>query len=194
MEASGLRSFVGKLNMNRNAPAYYLEASVSEGMAETGRWLDACNAAGFRRTRPILTPRFTPSVTDDYMAALGEVAAAGQYPAQSHLSENTDEIAWVSSLCPDTAFYGETYDRAGLFGGRTPTVMAHCIYSPPEEAALMKRNGVFIAHCPTSNENVIAGICPAGYYLRNGYRIGLGSDVAGGHTLNLFQVMASAIA
>ena len=71
--------------------------------------------------------------------------------------------------------------------------MAHCIYSPDDEAALMKANRVMIAHCPTSNENVIAGIAPAAKYLRGGWRIGLGSDVAGGHTLDLFTVMATAV-
>ena len=57
----------------------------------------------------------------------------------------------------------------------------------------MKANRVMIAHCPTSNENVIAGIAPAAKYLRGGWRIGLGSDVAGGHTLDLFAVMAAAV-
>ena len=59
--------------------------------------------------------------------------------------------------------------------------------------AAMKANRVMIAHCPTSNENVIAGIAPAAKYLRGGWRIGLGSDVAGGHTLDLFAVMAAAV-
>ena len=40
---------------------------------------------------------------------------------------------------------------------------------------------------------MIAGIAPAARYLRQGYEIGLGSDVAGGHTLDLFAVMASAV-
>ena len=57
----------------------------------------------------------------------------------------------------------------------------------------MKHNRVMIAHCPTSNENVIAGIAPAAKYLHGGWRIGLGSDVAGGHTLDLFAVMAAAV-
>ena len=71
--------------------------------------------------------------------------------------------------------------------------MALCIYSPDDEAALMKQNRVMIAHCPTSNENVIAGIAPAAHYLRGGWRVGLGSDVAGGQTLDLFTVMATAV-
>lgn len=193
LEAAGLYAYVGKLNMDRNSPDSYREASAAAGLAETRRWLDGCRAAGFARVRPILTPRFTPSVTDEYMRGLGELAAAEGLPAQSHLSENLDEIAWVRSLCPGTAFYGETYSRFGLLGGGRPAVMAHCIYCPDEEAALLKRSGTYIAHCPTSNENVIAGIAPAARFLRGGWRIGLGSDVAGGHTLNLFAVMVAAV-
>lgn len=107
------------------------------------------------------------------MRGLGELAREYNVPAQSHLSENPGEIAWVAELCPGTKFYGESYSRYGLFGGGVPTVMAHCIYSPDDEAALMKQNRVMIAHCPTSNENVIAGIAPAAHYLRGGWRVGL---------------------
>jgi len=193
LEKTGLVTYVGKLNINRNSPEYYRESSVAEGMAETERWIAACRKEGFRCALPMITPRFTPSVTDDYMAELGKLAEREQLPMQSHLSENTDEIEWVKALCPDTRFYGESYARYGLFGGNCPTVMAHCIYSGEEELQLMRENGVYIAHCPTSNENVIAGIAPAAKYLREGYLLGLGSDVAGGHTLNLFAVMTAAV-
>jgi guanine deaminase len=193
MEESGMASYVGKLSMNRNCPDYYSEKTTENGINETRRWIEESEKLGFKFNRPMITPRFTPSVTDDYMEALGNLSKEKGVPTQSHLSENTDEINWVSELCPDTEYYAQTYSRYGLFGGDCPTVMAHCIYSGKEENELMKKNGVYIAHCPTSNENVIAGIAPAAYYLRNGYNIGLGSDVAGGHTLNLFAVMAAAI-
>ena len=74
------------------------------------------------------------------MAGLGALAAEYGVPAQSHLSENPGEIAWVAELCPDTSFYGESYSRCELFGGSVPTVMAHCIYCPDAEDALMKQN------------------------------------------------------
>lgn len=193
LEAAGLAGYVGKVSMDRNSPDDYREPDAAAGLARTRAWLDACGAAGFSRVKPMITPRFTPSVTDAYMEGLGRLAAEYGLPAQSHLSENKGEIAWVKELCPDSAFYGETYARWGLFGGACPTVMAHCIHCPPEEASLLRKNGVMIAHCPTSNENVIAGIAPAARYLRGGWRIGLGTDVAGGHTLDLFRVMAAAV-
>ncbi|MEG0391321.1 MAG: amidohydrolase family protein, partial [Anaerovoracaceae bacterium] len=193
LEDAGLPAYVGKLNMNRNAPENYCELSTKAGMEETERWLAECEKKGFTKVRPILTPRFTPSVTDDYMEALGQLAKEKGLPVQSHLSENLGEIAWVKELCPDAVHYGDTYDRFSLFGSENPALMAHCIYSSQEEVDLMKANDVFIAHCPTSNENVIAGIAPASKYLHEGLSIGLGSDIAGGHTLDLFKVMASAV-
>ena len=71
--------------------------------------------------------------------------------------------------------------------------MAHCVHCPKEESELIKKNGVYIAHCPTSNSNISSGICPAGRYLREGYNIGIGSDISGGHTLDLFEVIRHAI-
>ena len=50
----------------------------------------------------------------------------------------------------------------------------------------MKENGVFIAHCPESNMNVSSGIAPIRKFLEEGLHVGLGSDVAGGSTENLF--------
>lgn len=99
----------------------------------------------------------------------------------------------MSQLCPDTAFYGQAYERAGLFGGACPTVMAHCVWSGEAERALMKENGVFIAHCPQSNMNVSSGIAPIKRYLLEGQKVGLGSDVAGGAHLSLFRAMTDAI-
>lgn len=193
LDEAGLGAYVGKLNMDRNCPDYYSEQTPENGEAETRRWLEACKVSNFKRVYPILTPRFTPSVTDAYMEKIGTLAHAYGVPMQSHLSENLSEIEWVKALCPDAKHYADTYARYGLFGGACPTIMAHCIYCPEEEDVLIKQNHVFIAHCPTSNENVIAGISPAARYLREGYEIGLGSDVAGGHTLDLFAVMAAAV-
>lgn len=190
LEDTGLSTYVGKLQMDRNAPDYYVE-ETDEGVKETERFI--LESKRFKKNHPIITPRFTPSVTDKYMEEIGKLSKKYHVPMQSHLSENTDEIEWVQELRPDDEYYYESYLNPGLFGGDVKTVMAHCIYSSDKENEVMKDRNVFISHCPTSNTNVIAGICPAGKYLRNGYHIGLGSDCAGGHTLNMFEVMRLAI-
>jgi guanine deaminase len=111
---------------------------------------------------------------------------------QSHLSENQDEIAWVQELEKDSDNYGDAYDRYGLFG-QTPTMMAHCVWTKGEELELMKRRGVMVAHCPTSNFNVASGMSPIRLFLNEGLRVALGSDISGGHDLNIFRMMVYAI-
>ena len=113
---------------------------------------------------------------------------------QSHLSENLGEIEWVKELCPDTEFYGEAYDKFGLFGGENcPTIMAHCVYSSDEELELIEKRGVWICLCPQSNMNVATGIAPARKYLERGLKVGLGSDLAGGSTLSIFRAITDSV-
>ena len=192
MEKTGLDTMVGKVNMDRNCPDYIIE-ETEESAGETLEWIRDVLHRKYKNTQPILTPRFIPSCTDELMEELKKLQIRYGLPLQSHLSENKGEIAWVRELCPWAEFYGDAYDRFGLFGADCPTVMAHCVYSGEQEIERMKENGVFIAHCPESNMNVSSGIAPVRAYLERGLHVGLGSDVAGGSTENLFRAMAHAV-
>lgn len=193
LEETGLETFVGKVNMDRNGPDTLQEKSAEESAEATLGWLSR-TAGRYRHTRPILTPRFTPSCTDELMKKLSEIRREYQLPVQSHLSENMGEISWVQELCPGTAFYGEAYDQFGLFGGEgCPTIMAHCVHSSEAEIQLMKERGVYVAHCPQSNTNLSSGIAPVRAYLDKGLRVGLGTDMAGGHSLSMLRAIADAI-
>lgn len=192
LEDAHIGAMVGKVNMDRNSPDYLCEESAEKSAADTRKWLDNVKDR-FKFVKPILTPRFTPSCTDELMKKLGEIQKEYKLPVQSHLSENQGEIAWVKELCPNTNFYGEAYEQFGMFGGECPTVMAHCVSSTEEEVALMKKNNVFVAHCPASNTNLSSGIAPIRRYLDMGIPVGLGSDVAGGHVTSIFRAMADSI-
>ena len=193
LEQSGLVTYVGKVNMDRNCPDYLREESAEESGIQTVEWIKDVLHKKYQNTMPILTPRFTPSCSDELMENLKKIQMYYQIPVQSHLSENPGEIAWVKELCPWSEFYGDAYDRFGLFGADCKTVMAHCVYSGKEEQQRMKENGVFIAHCPESNMNLSSGVAPVRTFLEEGMHVGIGSDVAGGSTENLFKAMALAI-
>lgn len=192
LEKAGLHTMVGKVNMDRNSPDYLREKSAKESAKDTLHWVKEAKRR-FKNTIPMLTPRFTPSCTDELMEELKKIQTEFQLPFQSHLSENHGEIAWVKELCPYAEYYGQAYSKFGLFGGDCPTVMAHCIYSCEEEIQEIKEQGVYVAHCPESNMNVVAGIAPIRKFLQEGLHVGLGSDVAGGATENLFAAMMHAI-
>ena len=189
-QEAGMGALVGKVAMNRNCPDALcedVEAAVEGNeklIAEFG------NPDGL--VRPIITPRFVPSCTPELLKACGELAKKYQLSVQSHLSENTSEIAWVAELEPESKSYGDAYNRYGLFG-QTPTIMAHCVWTKGEELELMKRNGVMVAHCPTSNFNIASGMAPLRTFLDEGVPIGLGSDISGGHDLNMFRMLVYAI-
>ena len=193
MEASGLVSYVGKVNMDRDAPENLRERSAEEAALDTRAFLDASMKKRYLRTRPILTPRFIPSCSDALLRKLSEIRGDYALPVQSHLSENPGELELVKKLMPDAEFYGDGYDRYGLFGREARTVMAHCVYSSDAEVKRMKENGVWAAHCPNSNMNLSSGIAPIRKYIRTGLRVGLGSDVAGGQTESIFRAIADAI-
>ncbi len=186
MESSGLVSYVGKVSMNRNAPDYLTEANPLEAVES---WLS--DTASYTSTKPILTPRFTPSCTDELMSGLGELRKKYDLPVQSHLSENVSEVQWVKELCPDSRSYADTYDRYGLL--EAPSIMAHCVHLTDEEAGLLKERGTFIAHCPQSNMNLSSGIAPVRRYMNMGMNIGLATDVAGGMYISMFRAVADAV-
>ena len=192
LENSGLVSYVGKVNMDRNSPEYLCEKDAQTALADTERWICETKHA-FAHTYPILTPRFIPSCSDELMRGLRGLAEKYALPVQSHLSENFSEIAWVKELCPQSEFYGDAYDRFGLFGGDHRCIMAHCVHSFDAEMERMRQNGVFVAHSPMSNANLSSGVAPVSKYLAMGLKVGLASDVAGGETENMFRVMADAI-
>ena len=188
LERAGVTGFVGKVNMDRNGLPGILQETTEQSISETLRWLDGCH---FGHVKPIITPRFTPSCTDELMAALGRIARDRGLYVQSHLSENQGEIAWVRELHPDCPQYWESYDKFGLW--KDHTVMAHCVYSDARECAAIRRAGVVVAHCAGSNINLCSGVSPVREMLRQGIWVTLGSDIAGGAQLPMYKVITMSI-
>ena len=189
LEQAGVTGYVGKVNMDRNGLPGVLQEETSESIRETERWLERCG--DFTRIRPILTPRFTPSCTDELMAWLGRKAAETGLPIQSHLSENDREVAWVRELHPDCDQYWESYRKFGLWNDRT--LMAHCVWSDARERDAMRKAGVTVVHCPDSNVNVCSGTAPIRAMLQEGLKVALGTDIAGGDHISMFDAVTAAI-
>lgn len=190
LEASGLRGYIGKLSMDRNAPADLCELSCGKAAKDCEAWITAMQSR-FTHVKPMITPRFIPSCTDGLMRWLSVLMKTYRLPVQSHLSENHEEIAWVKKLCPDCRHYAGAYDRYGMLSENA--VMAHVVYPEEEEIALLRERRVMVAHCPASNVNLRSGIAPVRKLLTASVRVGLGSDVAGGQNVDMLRAAADAI-
>lgn len=192
LEKSGLKTMVGKVNMDRQSPDYLCEESATVAARDTEMFLE--NTVGrFENTKPILTPRFVPSCSDELMAKLSEIRKKYDVPVQSHLSENKSEIELVKKLNSKSKFYGDAYDMFGLFGGDHKAIMAHCVYSTDEEIDLMRKNNVYIAHSPSSNMNLSSGIAPVRKYMDKGLNVGLSTDIGAGQDISMFRCVTDAV-
>ncbi|KAI0984715.1 hypothetical protein GJ496_006845 [Pomphorhynchus laevis] len=185
---SGLYCYVGKVNMD-----IPLEDTLSEDTADSVKsteWLiDYTQSLNSNKVKYAVCPRFVLSCTPELMTQLGAISQRRKLPVHSHLSENQDEIKQVHQLYPKCPNYASVYEHFKLLSSQ-PTVMAHCVYSDKQigEAEILENENTWIAHCPTSNSNLSSGIAPIAKLYQK-LKIGLGSDVSGGHTFDMFEIM-----
>ena len=184
---AGIGGYVGKVNMDRDSGECQEETLESE--RETLRWLEECGR--FATIKPILTPRFTPSCTNELMDWLGRLAGERGLYVQSHLSENYKEIELVKQLHPDCEQYWQTYEKYGLWSDHT--IMAHCVHSDAREQQAMIDHNVLCVHCPDSNINICSGFAPVRQMKERGVWVALGSDIAGGAQLPMLSVLTGCL-
>jgi guanine deaminase len=181
-----LRAFAGKTCMDRNAPDG-LRDTVQSAYDDSKRLLQAWH--GVDRLSYVITPRFSPTSTPEQLQALG--ALWTEYPdclMQTHLSEQTDEIAWVQDLFPQSRDYLDTYEAQGLL--RTGAVYGHAIHLTAREKDRLHESGASLVHCPTSNTFIGSGLFDM--TLAQTLRVGLATDTGGGSSFSMLRTMAAA--
>lgn len=187
MARHGLRGMTGLTLMDRNAPP--------ANLLEAGAALDACEALieawhGHDRGRLqfCVTPRFAISCTPELLRGAGDLSARHGLPVQTHLSENTDEIAFTRSLFPSSADYVGVYADHGLLHDRA--LFAHAIHlSEPEWVALSTADAALV-HCPDSNFFLGSGCMRLAEAARRELRVGIGTDVGAGRSFSVRRCAA----
>ncbi|KAF9532229.1 hypothetical protein CPB83DRAFT_847468 [Crepidotus variabilis] len=198
---AGQRAFVGKCNMDRNSPAYYVEPSPQVSKENTEHLINFIRSLSkppflsapshHPLVQPILTPRFAISCTDELLSSLEAVASSDpSLRIQTHISENPAEIEFTLSLFPKASSYAGIYDHFKLL--RNNTILAHGVHLTNEELDLIKQRGAGISHCPTSNFNLSSGVAPVGVMLDKDIKVGLGTDVSGGFSLSILKTIQDA--
>ncbi len=187
-QARGQRVIAGKTCMDRNAPEGLRDTPQSaydDSKTLIDRW------HGVDRINYAITPRFSPTSTPEQLEALGSLWA--EHPdclMQTHLSEQTDEIAWVAELFPEARDYLDTYEKFGLLGEKG--LYGHAIHLEEREKDRLREVGAGLIHCPTSNTFIGSGLFDMGGLMAAGQRVGLASDTGGGSSFSMLRTMASA--
>ncbi|MBB6171923.1 cytosine/adenosine deaminase-related metal-dependent hydrolase [Nocardiopsis mwathae] len=123
-------------------------------------------------TRVAVAPCSPFSVSRELMTGAAELARAKGVRLHTHLAETRDE----EEKC--LAEFGCTpVEYAEKLGWLGPDVwFAHAVHLSDEAIARIAATGTGIAHCPTSNARLGAGICRTTELLEAGAPVGLGVD------------------
>jgi 5-methylthioadenosine/S-adenosylhomocysteine deaminase len=136
-----------------------------------------------------LAPHAPYTVGDEMLRRMAVLAEELDVPIHCHLHETQDEIA--QGLAKDGMRPFERLRRLGVIGPRL--IAVHAVHLEEAELDLMAREGVSVAHCPSSNLKLASGIAPVAGMRSRGIRVGVGTDgAASNNRLDVMTEMRTA--
>jgi 5-methylthioadenosine/S-adenosylhomocysteine deaminase len=178
---AGLRGVLGQTVLKFPSPD---AASYEDSMDYVARFIEAWKG------HPLITPAIAPhapySTTPEILRECAQVAVAYDVPLLIHIAETRLEVD------DNLTNYGETVvpyaKKAGLFEAKV--LAAHCIHINGGEMNLLRENRATVAHCPTSNLKLAAGIAQVQQMLDLRLTVGIGTDgPASNNDLDMFEEM-----
>ena len=166
----------GSMDLGESDGGLPPDSLVEDGeavLADTERLVAALHERGAEARIQIAVAPCSPfSVSGDLMRASAELARSHDLLLHTHLAETMEEEAYCQEL------YGcrpvEYLERLGWLAG--DVWCAHCVHLSETDIALLGSSGTGVAHCPTSNLRLGAGVAPVRELLDAEVRVGLGAD------------------
>ncbi|HZT91030.1 MAG TPA: 8-oxoguanine deaminase [Gaiellaceae bacterium] len=150
-------------------PPDSLVEDVDEILADTERLHGLADGS---LAQVVVAPCSPFSVTTRLMEESAALARRLGLQLHTHLAETVEEDAYCREL------YGcspvEYLERVGWVA--EDVWCAHCVHLSEGDVATFGEHGVGVAHCPTSNLRLGAGVAPVRDLLDAGVRVGLGVD------------------
>jgi 5-methylthioadenosine/S-adenosylhomocysteine deaminase len=179
--AAGLRALCAQTVLRFPTPdATSYEESLARARDFIQRW----------HGHPLIVPGPAPhapyTCTAEILRACAELAVEFDVPLHIHLSETAQEVddsrringmpvvPWVK--------------KHGLFDAKV--LAAHCVHVDEGEIRALKNANAGVAHNPTSNLKLGAGVAPVARMLDLGVNVGIGTDgAASNNDLDMFEEM-----
>jgi guanine deaminase len=182
-----MRMIAGKVMMDRNAPPGLLDTPQSgydDSKALIGEW------HGKGRQLYAITPRFAPTSSPEQLEMSGTLVR--EYPelhVQTHLCENTAEIAFVAELFPWSRDYTQVYEHYGLLGPKT--LLGHCIHLTDAEIGSIANSSSVAVFCPTSNLFIGSGLFDLARLRASDppVRNAIATDIGGGTSYSMLRTL-----
>jgi guanine deaminase len=184
----GMRLLSGKVLMDENCPASLRddpESAYTQSRELIEKW------HGKNRLGYAISPRFAVTSSEAQLKAAGRLA--NEFPdvhVHTHLAEHLDEVDLIAKQFPWSRSYFDVYEQLELV--RERSVFAHCLHLDDTDRQRMAELGAAIAFCPTSNLFLGSGLFDLRTARDSGIRVGVGTDVGGGTSLNMFRTLGEA--
>ncbi len=127
---------------------------------------------------PLLSFTFSPhapyTVSDESLKHIAVLAEELDIPIHTHVHETEGEIS--EGLKQHGVRPLERLRKLGIVGPRL--IAVHAVHLMDSELDLLAREGVSIAHCPSSNLKLASGIANIAGARERGVRVGIGTDGA----------------
>ena len=142
---------------------------------------------------PLLSFCFAPhapyTVGDETLKRIGVLAEELDLPIHTHVHETRGEVD--EGIARHGARPIERLRRLGIVGPRL--IAAHAVHLEGAELDLFAREGVHVAHCPSSNLKLASGIAPVAAMRARGISVGVGTDgAASNNRLDVMTEMRTA--
>ena len=177
--AAGMRALCGQTVLRFPAPD---ARSYEEGLARARVFIEQWKG------HPLIVPAPAPhapyTCTAEILRACAELAVEFDVPLHIHLSET---LAEVEESRKTHGMPGVPWIRKqGLYDAKV--LAAHCEHVDDGEIRALKNFGAGVAHNPTSNLKLAAGVAPVARMLELGVNVGIGTDgAASNNDLDMFE-------
>lgn len=174
----GVRFTLARGSMDRSEkdgglPPDFAVETLEGALAATAATVDKHHDASFDAMTQVAVAPCSPfSVSTELMKQGAELARAKGVRLHTHGSETVEE----EQFCKELFGMGPTdyFESTGWLGD--DVWMAHCVHMNDSDIAAFARTGTGVAHCPSSNARLAAGIARVPDMLKAGVPVGLGVD------------------
>ncbi|MGC4997352.1 MULTISPECIES: 8-oxoguanine deaminase [unclassified Streptomyces] len=175
---TGVRFTLARGSMDRGEsdgglPPDFAVESLDDALAATEATVREHHDPSFGALTQVAVAPCSPfSVSTELMRQGAELARGLGVRLHTHGSETVEE----EKFCHELFGMGPTdyFESTGWLG--EDVWMAHCVHMNDSDIAAFARTGTGVAHCPSSNARLAAGIARVPDLLRSGVPVGLGVD------------------
>ncbi len=187
------------------------DTRLDQTMNELERRLEGARAAAPSTLEIGISPHAPYTVSSRLYRAIADYSRAHDIKVASHVAESVEELTYIRS--GSGKFAHDFREKVGWERmlvqpyGVSPIkylqqwdvfdqnfLAVHCVQASRDDIRILARKNVAVAHCPKSNAKLGCGVAPLAEMLRQGVRVGLGTDSpASSNIIDMFDEMRTAL-